>query len=208
MRGPVLSRLLPSSIELWYVALVAGILVLLGNGKLLIEKLGLIDSAQLIGGQVTTTVTAGLTTLSTLQFTASVANMIVWGATGLLIYSALQALVRGLRTIQYERDFDSNRYIHPQSYTHKAYWRQLVLDAILGFVLLVLLVVGAILYIVVAVPASFAYIQVFIVRPTLAIAYYPIVGVVIAFAATTLLYLLIKLVIRHHRISIVTDAEG
>ena len=208
MRRPVLSRLFPTSIELWYIVLVSCVLLVLGNGKLLLQKLELISSAQLIGGQVSTRVTSGLISLSTFKFTAGAANMIVWGATGLLIYSALQSAVRTLRTLQYDREFDSSSYIHPQNYSRRAYWHQIVLDAVLGFVLLALLVVGAVTYVVLAIPASFAYIQMFIVKPTLSIAYYPGLSLAITFAATAVLYLLIKLVIRHHRGAVLTGTEN
>jgi hypothetical protein len=204
LRRP-LSQLLPNGIELGYIALTVCVLVIAGSAKLVLERVGLISSATLIGQQVTTRATWGLGVLDTLRFTASVINLIVWGATGLIIYSALQAVVRGLRTIQYERDFDSQRYVHPQNFTRKAYWRQVVVDTFLGFILLVLLVTMAILYTVVIVPASFSYMQRFILKPGLTTVLDPILGLGVAFVGTIALYLIFKLVVRHHRVSAIEE---
>jgi len=205
-RNPIpVRQLLPGSIELGYVALVVCVLLAVGNAKLILERAGLISSAALIGQQVSTKATWGLNVLDTFRFTASVVNLIVWGATGLIIYSTLQAVVRGLRSVAYARDFDSKRYIHPQNFTHSEYWRQVVADAVLSFVLLALLALGAILYVVVVVPASFAYIQRFILKPGLTTALDPLISIVVAFIGTTVLYLLLKLVIHHYRVSTVEE---
>lgn len=201
MRRSPIRLLWPSAIELWYVAFASFALVMVGNGKLMMEKAGLIGSAHLIGEQVSTKVLWGSNLLDTFRFTASVVSLIFWGATGLIIYSALQAVVTGLRDFQYRRDFDSNRFIHPQGFTHRSYWRQVVSDAFLGFVLLALLVAGGFAYLVVAIPDSFVYFHRFILHPSLLTALYLPVSFAIAFAATVVLYLLLKLVVRHHRVS-------
>jgi hypothetical protein len=199
MRRHQLRQLLPGAIELGYIAIVVCVLILVGNAKLILERAGLISSATLIGQQVSTKASWGLNALGTFRFTASVINLIVWGVMGLVIYSTLQAVIRGLRTIEYTRDLDSRLYTHPQNFTHRAYWRQVVVDALLGFVLLALLATSAILYVVVVVPASFAYIQRFILKPGLTTALDPLASLAVAFVGTVILYLLLKLVIRRHR---------
>jgi len=203
MRRHPLRRLLPGAIELGYIAVVVCVLILAGNAKLILERAGLIGSASLIGQQVSTKASWGLNVLDTFRFTANVINLIVWGVMGLVIYSTLQAIVQGLRTIEYTRDVDSKLYVHPQNFTHHAYWRQIVAEAALGFVLLALLATGAILYIIVVVPASFAYLQRFILKPGLTTALDPLKSLVVAFVGTVVLYLVLKLVIRHHRVTAV-----
>jgi len=159
MRRTPPSQLRPSSIELWYIAFIACVLILVGNGKLLLERAGLITSADLIGQQVSTTVLWGNNWLDNFRFTAGVINLLIWGATGLVIYSALQALVRAVRVFEYERDFDSQLYVHPQGFTHTSYWRQIIIDAVIGFALLAVFVVVLIGYIAVILPDSFVYMQ-------------------------------------------------
>jgi hypothetical protein len=200
MRHASLSQLRPSALELWYVGFAACALILVGNGKLILERAGLIGSAHLIGQQVSTKVISGTALIDTFRFTAGAINLIVWGATGLIIYSGLQSLVQGLRTIEYERDFDT-RYIHPQGYTHQAYWRQIIGNALLGFVLMGLLIAAGFIYISIAIPDSFAYVQRFILQPSIPGLINPFLGFDIAFIATAILYLILKLVIRHHRLS-------
>lgn len=201
MRRSPLSLLWPSAIELWYVAFTSFALVMVGNGKLMLEKAGLIGSAHLIGQQVSTKLLWGSNLLDTFRFTANAVSLIFWGATGLIIYSALQAMMTGLRDFEYKRDFDSNRYIHPQNFTHRGYWRQVIGDAIFGFVLLALLAVGAFAYVAAALPDSFAYFHRFILQPSVLTSLYLVFSFVIAFAATLVVYILLKLVIRHHRTS-------
>lgn len=191
----------PGTIELWYVAFATFALVMVGNGRLMLEKAGLLGSAHLIGAQVSTKVLWGSNLLDTFHFTANAVSLIFWGATGLIIYSVLQAIMQGLRDFEYRRDFDSNRFIHPQWFTHQGYWRQIISDAILGFVLLALLATSSFVYLAVAIPDSFAYFHRFILQPSLInVAYLPI-SFIIAFAATLVLYILLKLVIHHHRTS-------
>lgn len=202
MRRPSITQLLPNTIELGYVALIAFFIVLIGNGKLILERTGFITSATLIGQQVSTKATAGLLKLDSFRFTANATSLLVWGATGLIIYSALQALVRTMRLVAYERDFDSVEFVHPRDFKHQAYWRRIVIDTIFGFVLLALLVAIGVVYIVVALPMSFAYVQRFILHPGFSNVGDPLLSLVIAFIATTVLYFTLKVVLRHHRIAI------
>lgn len=197
------NRLRPSAIELWYVGFATCLIILIGNGRLLLQRAGLISSAQLIGAQVSIKVLSGTNLLDTFKFTAGAINLLVWGATGLIIYSFLQAFFRGLRTIEYERDFDSGQYVHPQGFTHQAYWRQIVADALLGFILLALLATAAFLFIEIALPDGFAYMHRFILTPTLPTALDMFIGFDIAYIGTLVVYLCLRLVIRHHHVTAV-----
>ena len=199
MRRTPLSQLRPSTIEIYYIIFFACLLIILGNGKLILQRAGLIGASDLIGQQVSTKVLWGTNWIDTFRFTAGIINLIVWGATGLIIYSALQSGVKTLRMIAYERDFDSQQFVHPQDYTHQAYWRQIVADALLGFTLLAILALGLVAYTFVVVPDSFVYVQRFIMHPSLGTAIDPFVGFDIAVVGTGIVYMLIKLVIRHHR---------
>ncbi len=201
MRRSPLRLLWPNAIELWYVVFTSFAIVMAGNGKLMLEKAGLIGSAHLIGAQVSTKLLWGSNLLDTFRFTASAVSLIFWGATGLIIYSALQAMVTSLRDFEFRRDFDSNRYIHPQGFTHSGYWKQVIADAIFGFVLLALFAIGAFAYVAAAVPDSFAYFHRFILQPSLSTSLYLVLSFVITFVATLVLYILLKLVIRHHQAS-------
>jgi uncharacterized BrkB/YihY/UPF0761 family membrane protein len=201
MRRPLIKQLLPSTIEVGYIALVVCAILLLGNGKLILERIGFISSADLIGQQVSTKATTGLLALDSFRFTANAVDLMLWGATGLIIYSALQSVVRIMRIVAYERDFDSIRYVHPWDFTHRGYWRQVIKDTVLGFALLVALAIVSVLYIVVALPGSFAFIHRFILHPGILTLADGLLGFVATLAATTILYVFIKLVINHHRIA-------
>jgi len=201
MRRSPISQLWPSGVEIGYILLITCAILLVGNGKLLLERAGLIGSAHLIGEQVSTKVVWGTGLLDTFRFTAGAINLIVWGGTGLIIYSVLQSFVQVLRTIQYDRDFDSNRYIHPRNFTHHAYWVQVATNAITGFVLMAMFAVGAFAYIAIAVPDSFAYIHRFIFHPSLQNTVDLLIGTGVAFVATGILFVLAMLVIRHHQLS-------
>jgi len=207
MRRPTLnqlSQLMPGTIELWYVALATGVLLLLGNGNVLLEKLSLIGTSDLIGQQVSTKVTRIFEFLSGLSFSANAASMIVWGGAGLIIYSSLQALLRYLRALQYEHDIDMT-YSHPREYTHQHFVRQTVIDTLLGLALLVLLVLCLIVYFATLLPNSFAYVQHFLVTPSFTAALDPIYGLAVAFLGTVIVYIVLKLVINRHRLAMYTE---
>jgi hypothetical protein len=201
MRRPSILQLLPSAIELGYVALVACVIILVGNGKLILERAGMISSAHLIGQQVSTKVTAGLDSLSRFQFTGTVVDFILWGGIGLIIYSALYAVIRVIRTGEYWRDFDTQEFVHPRQFDRNVYWRQVTINTIVGFILLAVFVVIATLYVIVAIPASFAYARRFILKPGFDTAVDLLMSFIVAFVATTILYFSLKLVIRHHRVT-------
>ncbi|HEY4160639.1 MAG TPA: hypothetical protein VGM08_01100 [Candidatus Saccharimonadales bacterium] len=208
MRRPTLSQLtqlMPGTIELWYVALITGVLLFLGNGNVLLEKLGLIGTSDLIGQQVSTKVTRIFEFLSGLSFSANASSMIVWGGAGLIIYSTLQALLRYLRTLQYEHDIDLT-YSHPREYTHRNFVRQLVMDTLLGLALVILLVLCLILYFATLLPNSFAYVQHFLVTPSFSAALDPVYGLAVAFLGTTIVYIILRLVINRHRLAAYTEA--
>jgi hypothetical protein len=201
MHRTPLSQLRPNAIELWYVVFFSCALILIGNGKLILERAGLITSADLIGQQVSTKVLWGTNWLDNFQFTAGVINLIVWGGIGLIIYSTLQSVVRSLRIIAYERDFDSQLYVHPQGYTHQAYWKQIVMDAVLGFFLMAVFVICAIGYVFIVLPDGFVYVQHFILTPNIRTTVDPLIGLDIACVSTLIMYMMLKLVIRHHRVA-------
>jgi hypothetical protein len=199
MRRPLLAQLLPDTVELGYTMLITCVVILLGNAKLILEKVGLLSSADLIEQRFSTKVTTGFDSLSSFRFTGSVLQGIIWGVVGLIVYSMLQTIWQAARTATYRRGFDSKQFIHPKQFTHDLYWRQILTDTALGFTLLVLLVLGAILYIVVALPASFAYAQRFILKPSFSGLLDLLLSVVVTFVSTAVLLLLVKLVVRHHR---------
>jgi hypothetical protein len=205
MRRSPLGFLRPNLIELWYIVFISCAFILVGNAKLLLQRAGLISSAHLIGQQVSTKVIWGTNWLSTFRFTAGIINLIIWGATGLVIYSLLQSIVRTLRTIAFERDIDSGRFIHPQNYTHEAYWKQIIADTFLGFILLSLLALGIIGYLYIIVPDSFIFVQKLILHPSFRTLLDPFVGLDILCVGTGILYILIRLVIRHHKITAIED---
>lgn len=196
-----LSQVLPNSIEYWYVALATSAIILVGNGKLLLERFGFIGSAHIIGQEVSTKVLWGGSLLDRFNFTANAADLVVWGVVGMIIYSAIQSLTQSLRIIKYERDFDSTQYVHPQNFTHRGYWQQILTNTILGFVFLILLAASAYVYISVVVPNSFAYIHRFILAPTHLYTVVDLcIGIIAMFVSTLILYLFLKLVVHHHRI--------
>lgn len=195
-----LRQLLPTSFECGYLMLVTVIITLLGSGRILLERVGMINSADLLSQQVSTKITASINSFDTFRFTGSVVNGIIWLGTGLIVYSMIQAILRSMRIVAYEREFNSAHYVHPTSFTRQAYIRQVAVDTILGFLLLAALAVSISLYAVVALPTSFAYMRHFIVHTSFSTAFEPLISLAVAFIATSVVYFLLKLVVRHHRI--------
>ena len=84
----------------------------------------------------------------------------------------------------------------------------MVVDTFLGFALLVLLALSLALYFAVLMPNSFAYVQHFLVDPSIAAAPDPVYGLAVAFLGTSIVYIILKLVIHRHRLATYTEQLG
>jgi len=186
-----------SSVELWYVLFTTCGLLLAGNAKLLLERAGLIASANLVSQQLSAKAVLGINRI----FTANTATFFVWCVIGLMAYSLLSAFLKAARNIAYIRHIDSPQYVHPVYYTHRSYWRQVIVDASLHFLFFALLIAGGAAYVIVVIPLSFVYTSTYILQPSLQHAVYVPVSLAALFLSTAIVYVLLRLVIRNHRVT-------
>jgi len=188
--------------ELWWVALTALALLLIGNARFLLERLGLINASSVVHQQVAQTVGTGLGRLDTFTITPTVVTFLVWGGAGLILFSIIQGLLRASGTVQFERDLSSDRYIHPAGFSRASYWRRVIENTVISFVLLALLVTGAVGYVVYITPVSIDYLQVFLLNISLHTLPDLLASILVACTGTLVLYCLLKLAIWHHRLVI------
>lgn len=198
----IFKRALPSGIELGYVALAAFALLLVGNAKFILQRYGLIGPSALVQRQLAHGVGSGLQYLDSFNITAGAVNFIIWSLVGLVGFSVVQALLKATGIIRFERDLSSNRYVHPQNFDRKVYWRHIVTDAAISFILLALLAAVTALYVVIIVPTALNYTQQFIISSDMSHLGSLAIGAVTAFAGTFVVYALWKLVVWHHRASV------
>jgi uncharacterized BrkB/YihY/UPF0761 family membrane protein len=183
-----------SSFELWCVALCSLTLLLGGDAKILLARLGLVSSADVVGRQLSGQVTSGLSALDSLSLTPGLVTLIVWGAVGMVIYSFIQALQRASASVKDTREVSSNRFIHPKNFDRRAYWRQVLVHTGASFGLLLLLALLAGLYLFYAIPVGFYYTQVFIQQMGVSQVPNLLLGLFVVLTGTTALYYVIKLV--------------
>lgn len=193
--------LLLTSYEAWCASLVAFAVLVAGQGHLILEKLGLMDSSAIVKGQVTSKVGSGLQTLDSFRLTAGLVTFLVWGLVGLVTLSVIRGIMQATGAIKFESELSSNRYVHPQGFNRDRFWRRVIIDTVLSFALLLLLVVGAIAYVVWAVPFSLNHVRSFILETSVTNAIGLALGAVILVATTIAVYYLLKLVLWHHRVS-------
>jgi len=199
MRTPLSRLIIPTTFELWCVACCAAALLLAGNAKLLLEHYNLISSSTVVGQELSDRFTSGLGVLDSFSLTPGLVTFTVWGAIGLIVFSLAQAVLRASNALHYERDLGSNRYVHPESFSRERYWQRVAQDSLASFGLLCLLAVAGGFYLLCIVPVSFFYLQGFLLHLSLSRLMNALLGIFTAFAGTLGLYIILKLVLWHHR---------
>jgi len=190
-----------SNLEVWSVSLVALALLLAGESHLLLQKLGLMSSSAIVSGQVSSKVGSGLQVLDSFRITAGLVTFMVWGVVGLITLSIIRGIMQATGTIKFESELSSNRYVHPQGFDRDRFWKRVVVDTTLSFVLLLLLIAGAVAYVAIALPFSLNHARRFILSLSASTIINLLVGFVIIIFSTLALYYLLKLVMWHHRVS-------
>jgi hypothetical protein len=194
-------QLVPSAFEVWCVSLGALALLVAGNAKIFLQRYDLISSSAVVHQQLSSTVGSGLGVLDSYSFTPGLVTFMTWGIIGLFTFSLVQAFVRASGVIKFEREVGSNRYVHPQNFSQDSYWKRIVTDSAVSFALLVLLGVVAMMYLLFVIPVGFIYAQRFLLHAQVGTIVSLLLGVFTVFVGTAILYLLLKLVILHHRFS-------
>lgn len=189
---------LPTSFELWCIALSSFALLLVGNARLLLERYGLVSSTHVVGQQLSGHFTSGLGVVDSFSFTPGLVTLIVWGGVGILIFSLTQACVRASAAVSYKRQLGSNRFVHPTGFNRQTYWHQVLSHTALSFGALALLIVAAALYLLFVIPVSFYYAQTFLLDASLAHLAHLLIGIFVALAGTTTLYCIAKFARQQH----------
>jgi hypothetical protein len=193
-----LPKLFPSSTETAGIAFVSLLIVLLGNGKDLLERYGLLNSSQLVQKQLGNQVGSGLGKLDTFKFTDSVVSFAVWGVVGLISFSLLQAVLRTSNQIKYHKAVGSNRYVHPANFTRERFWRHIVIDTALSFGFLLLIVATVVFYFTYTLPKGFTHARRFLLHVSVTRVGDLLLGLVMVFVGTYLVYAAVRLALRHY----------
>lgn len=193
-------KLFPSAFELWCVVAVSAAILVAGNAKVLLQKLGLISSSSVVSQHVSSTVGNSLVTFDSYSITPGLVTFITWSIIGLVTFSIAQAFVRASGMIKFEREVSSNQYVHPQNFKRDSYWKNIATDTVVSFVSLSLLAVGFTMDVLYVLPTSFTDIQRFLLDPSTTNAASLAVGIVAVLASTTVVYLLFKVVAWRHRL--------
>jgi hypothetical protein len=194
-------RVLPSTLEIWWVSFAVVILLVAGNAKLFLQRYDLIDSSALIHSQLSSKVTSGLNVLDSFGFTSSVVTFVVWAFVGVLVLSIMQACMHFSRTMQHHRELASNEYSHPENFNREHYLKQAAVGTALSFAFTSLLVTSLILYLLYVVPVAFSYVRQFLLDASIGHVIALLLGIFTAFVGTMLLYVVFKLVLRQYRAS-------
>lgn len=187
-----------SSFELWCVGLSTLALLIAGNIKLFLEHYGLLGSSAVVGQELSNRFTSGLSLLDTFSMTPQVVTFLTWAVIGLVLFSIGQALRRASAAVTLAEELGTNRYVHPDNFNRREYWRRVATDATVSLVLLMLTLAVAILYMLLVVPVGFMYVQNFLLtlgaRQLLDLA----LGIFVMYVGGLVLYFLAKIAITHH----------
>lgn len=194
---------LPSALETGGIVFLSIMILLVGNAKDLLERYGLLSSSQIVKDRLAHGVDHGLTKLDSFRATNGVVTFVVWGAVGLVTFSFVQALLRASNQIRYEKQLSSNEYVHPANFNRRAYWRQIVRNGLVSFLLLACLVVALLFYIALMIPLSFLHARRFLLQPSAAHISELVIGLVVLAASTYIVYALLKITVIHHRRSVI-----
>jgi hypothetical protein len=190
---------LPSSFELWCIGLCTSALLIAGNTKLFLQHYGLLGSSQVVGQQLSNRFSSGLSLLDTFSFTPDVVTFIAWAIAGLLIFSFAQAFKRASANVALAEQLGTDRYVHPQEFNRKQYWRHVAIDTSISLGLLVLTGIAAVLYILLVVPVGFMYVQDFLLTLHLNEMIHLSLGIFVTYVGGLGLYLLAKATLRHYQ---------
>lgn len=192
---------LPNGAELIGTTFATFLIVLLGNGKDLLDRYGLSSSSAVVRQNIGNSFGSGLTKLDSFRFTNGVVTFGIWAIVGLVSLSVLQAILRVSSEVSYDKEVGSSHYVHPNNFSRTKYWRQILLNALFSFGSLLLLVLMAGVYLFAVLPRGFLYARRFLLHITVPGIGYLLAGLAIVFIGTLALYICIKLVMVHHRYS-------
>lgn len=197
----VRSALSLSSFELLCLALVTIGFGLAGIARPLLQRFDLISSTGFVQGHVGSTIQSSLHTLDNLAGTAGVVTFLTWAVVGLVVCSVVQAVARANGILQLERDVSSNRYVHPSGFSRKRFWRNILSDTLSLALSVAVFIAMLVLLIVLVIPTSIGYLQDFVMMTTVHNLIAGMVGLVAIFANATILFLVVKLMRWHYRLS-------
>lgn len=195
--------LIPSSTDVGAAIFLTLLILLVGNAHDLLQRYGLLSSSQVVNSQLHHVVGSGLGWLDSKQATTNIVTFAIWGVVGLVAFSLVQTLLRATGKIRYEKEFSTNRYVHPSEFRSDSFWRQVGTSMVVSMLLIILSVVSLLLYILAALPASFTFARRLLLQPSIAHIGDFAVGFLGLFGCTLVVYLLLRLTVRQHRSSLV-----
>jgi hypothetical protein len=196
-----LSRLFPSAPEVWGIAFATLVLLLIGNGKDLLQRYGLVQSSQVVKNQLGHGIGSGLGILDSFTVTRSIVNFALWGVVGLIAFSFVHTLLTASNRLQEEKELSSNAYVHPEGFRRDSFWHHIVLHTVTSFGLLVLSAAVIVTYLFWVFPRSSARAGRFLLHLTPGHVTDLLIGLVSLFIGTYVVYVVLKLALRHHRVS-------
>lgn len=188
-----------SSFELWCVGLATLALLIGGNARLFLEHYGLLGSSEIVGHQLSNRFTDGLSLIDAFTLTPEVVTFLTWAIIGLVLFSIAQAVRRASANIALTEELGTDRYIHPDNFDRRRYWRQVAIDAGISLVLLLLALTGAALYMLLVVPVGFMYVQDFLLTLKAAQLVDLTLGLFVTYIGGLVLYFIAKATVRHYQ---------
>jgi len=67
-----------------------------------------------------------LSKLDSLSFTNTVVTFLFWGVVGILIYGLTTVLVKLWQAGEEEKELVSERYVHPEGFSKRQFWKQII----------------------------------------------------------------------------------
>jgi hypothetical protein len=156
-----------SPVTLWGVGFAALAVLLLGNARLLLYRLGLTSSADLVRSQLGSQASSWIGKLDGYTATRTGVIYAFWGALGLLTFGIMYAIMRTTQDVAYWERLSSNQYAHPANFNRTSFWRHILLSVAISGGSLITLLSAVMAYFLLVIPLSLERTHRFLIHPSL-----------------------------------------
>lgn len=166
----------PDGVDFGYSALLAGVLMLLGNLATLLDSFNVPGSRQLLQSELGQSITSFLEKIDDFSFTKTGVLFLFWCFVGLVVYYVVQTLMTANSEVQYEREVASSQYVHPTGFDRSAYRRQVVRSHFAKFGLSVLFGVSIVVLFALILPFADSKLASLITQPSVSFGLMSLLG--------------------------------
>jgi hypothetical protein len=193
--------LLPGRVELCILGIIAIAVTIIGNAHRMCDYYGLNGSDQLLKQSASEGVNSGLSQLDAFSFTNQVVTFLIWAIIGLLCFSIVQAMMHGYKEFRHEEELSSERYIHPRTFTRRAFWRQVIASSVTQMIGFILLAIGTYVFLVYLLPISLIYCRVFLLGTDVTAFGYYVLGLAILYIGLIILNSFVRVIRQRQRLT-------